>query len=215
MISSILHFATSVLLPLGVLGVFLAAFLEEVIAPVPSPVIIMLAGITFLSDTSGLELIYKLLFYIVLPTSLGIVIGSLVIYYLAYYLGKPFVKTWGKWLFISWDDIEKIEKKYRKDRLDSGLIFILRSIPVVPSVAIATFAGLTRIPVRVYVIYSFLGTLIRTTILGLIGWKAGEIYLYYAKQIDKYEKWIFLLLIIFVIVFIFYRIYKKKKQNVV
>jgi len=213
MISALVDIITTTLLPLGFWGVFLASLFEEVLAPIPSAIVIMSAGITFLSGQVDMIFLGKLLFYIVLPASFGIVLGSLFVYYLAYFIGKPFIEKWGKWLWISWSDIEKIEDKYRKGNVDAYLVFILRAIPMVPSVAISAFSGLTRIPIKTYIVFSLLGSFIRTSILGFIGYQVGRMYYIYADRIDMLEKWILLLIMFLAIVFVIHHIYKKKHEK--
>ena len=55
-------------------------------------------------------LFLKLFIYIVLPAALGVTVGSLFVYAIAYFAGKPFLERWGKYLGISWEDLEKTER---------------------------------------------------------------------------------------------------------
>jgi len=211
MIDALLHFIEANLLPWGALGVFLAAILEEVVAPIPSQVVILSASFTFVKGTFSVALLWNMLWYVVIPISLGITFGSLVVYYLSYYLGKPFIEKWGSWIGLSWADIEKIEVRYSKGKIDELLVFVLRAIPIIPSVAIAAFSGVTRIPVKTYIIFSILGSMIRVFVLGVIGWQVGNLYIKYANIIGRYEDFVLYGIILCVILFVIYRIINKKK----
>ena len=102
MIASIIAYLNQVVLPLGAGGVFLASVIEEVISPVPSPVVQMAAGFFFLSGPFSPSLLFTLVFVVVIPVALGVTVGSLVLYYLAYYAGKPLLLRWGRYIGISW-----------------------------------------------------------------------------------------------------------------
>jgi uncharacterized membrane protein YdjX (TVP38/TMEM64 family) len=74
----------------------------------------------------------------------GVTIGSLLIYTLAYYLGKELIDRLGKYLGVSWENIEKAQSKFEESRSDEVVLFILRALPVVPSIAINVFCGFVR-----------------------------------------------------------------------
>jgi membrane protein DedA with SNARE-associated domain len=127
------------------------------------------------------------------------------VYGIAYYAGKPFLERWGKWLALNWSDVEKVQQKFSGTAFDEISLVVARSIPVVPSVVISAFCGLIRFPIRDYVAYTFLGTLIRASVLGFAGWQIGELYTTYAHFINLFEKGILGLVILGVIAFIVWR----------
>ncbi|MSR73430.1 membrane-associated protein [Candidatus Parcubacteria bacterium] len=210
MIETTLQFIQSVLLPLGAWGVFCASFLEEIIAPIPSALVLSLSGFLFLKGAFSLSFIATLFFIVVLPASLGVTIGSLFVYTLAHIFGKPILIKWGKWLGLFWNDIEKLQKNFDNKKTDELTLFLLRTIPIIPSVAISAFYGLIRFDLKKYFIYTFLGTCIRSTILAVIGWQMGAFYYKYADVISHIENAIFVLIILAVFIFLVYKIHKKK-----
>jgi Uncharacterized membrane-associated protein len=192
----------------GPLGVFLASIVEEVIAPTPSTLVIM--GTSFIvlkGATISPDAFLKLFINIVLPASLGVTIGSLFIYTIAYFAGKPFLERWGKYLGVSWEDLEKAEKKFEKSRSDEIILFPVRAVPVVPSVAISAFCGFIRFDLKKYLIITFLGTLVRAFLLGFIGWQFGSLYQTAADEISYLEEISLAVIIVAIVVYI---IYKKK-----
>lgn len=66
----------------------------------------------FKGTVISLGSIFKLFTNIVLYASAGVTIGSLLIYSIGYFLGKPFLEHWGKSLGFSWEGIEKAQDKF-------------------------------------------------------------------------------------------------------
>ncbi len=152
------------------------------------------------------EAFFSLFINIVLPAALGVTIGSLFVYAIAYFAGKPFLERWGKYLGISWEDIEKAENRFEKSNSDALVLFGVRAIPIIPSVAISAFCGFIRFNIKKYLIITFLGTLVRAFILGFIGWQFGSLYQTAANEISYIEE---ISLAIIIITTISYLIYKK------
>ncbi len=190
----------------------MGSIIEEIIAPIPSTLIIM--GTSFIMLKGAVispESVFNLFIKIVIPASLGVTIGSLFVYAITYYLGKPFLERWGKYLGVSWGDIEKAEDKFEKSRSDEILLFVVRAVPILPSVAISAFCGFIRFDLKKYVIITFLGTLLRAFILGFVGWQFGSMYQAAADEISYLEE---IGLAAIIIAIIIYAIYKKKfKRN--
>ena len=208
MFGELILYLESILLVYGPLGVFLASIVEEVIAPIPSTMVIM--GTSFIVLKGAMitpEAFFSLFINIVLPAALGVTIGSLFVYAIAYFAGKPFLERWGKYLGISWENIEKAENRFEKSNSDALVLFGVRAIPIIPSVAISAFCGFIRFNIKKYLIITFLGTLVRAFILGFIGWQFGSLYQTAANEISYIEE---ISLAIIIITTISYLIYKKK-----
>lgn len=194
----------------GALGVFVGTVIEEIIAPIPSTLIILGSSFFILNGLPiTLESIGKLLISIALPVGLGMTIGSSVIYILCYYIGKPFVTKWGKYLGLNWEDIDKFNKKISNEKRDYLTIYIARAIPVIPSVAISGFCGVVRYNWKKYLSLTFLGGITRASILGFIGWQFGNYYTKIGVKMSILEEY---LLILFIIAIVVYIIYKKRKK---
>ncbi|MCK5060214.1 MAG: VTT domain-containing protein [Candidatus Pacebacteria bacterium] len=211
-----INFVEINLVPLGALGVFIASLIEEVIAPIPSALVVAAAGFFLLDGGLSLSFFRDLFFIIAIPASAGVAIGSLVFYFLAYISGKPVLVKWGKWFGLSWSDIEKAQEKFSHTYTDEITLFVLRTIPIVPSVAIAAFCGLIRMNVWKYMGISFLGNLIRASLLGFLGAQAGALYYTYAGTIKCFEDavlLVFVLAAVFFVVWGAYRTHLSKKRN--
>lgn len=209
MITAAIEFVERALLPLGAPGLLVAAFLEEVIAPIPSAVVMVSAGFFFLEGPFTLSLIATLLFTIVIPIALGVTLGSIVIYTIFYYGGKPFIEKWGRWFGLRWSDIERAQAKIDASYRDELILFGLRVVPVVPNVAIGALCGIVRYSFKKYVIATLCGSAVRAAILALLGWEVGELYLEYTKQIEQYEHMFALVALVLVLLFVGWKIYKR------
>lgn len=195
----------------GSIGVFIGSFIEEVIAPIPSTLVIITSSFFMLEgQTINPISLINLLLYIALPVALGMTLGSLVIYALCYYLGKPFVTKWGKYFTLNWERIEDANQRLEKQKSTNLAIFLIRAIPVIPSVVISAFCGIIRYDIKKYLTVTFLGGLVRAIILGFIGWQFGNMYTTIAAEISYLEEITIAIIIITLISYIIYRKYKKK-----
>ncbi len=211
MFDSIIIFLQTTIVPLGALGVFLGAVLEEVIAPIPSAAVLFTAGFLFLKGLTGVSFFITLIFYIAIPAAAGIAIGALVVYGFAYALGKPFIERWGKMLGITWKDIRLIEDRLEQGAKGSTLLFSLRAIPVIPNVAISAFFGLIRMPWSTFMLASFLGTTIRATILAYVGYHLGGI-LESLAQVLSFSETLITGVIVGVTLFFLYTHFKNRRK---
>lgn len=190
----------------GVAGVFLGTVIEEIIAPIPSTIVILASSFFMLQNLPfNLDSFLILLINIGIPVGLGMVVGSSVIYAFCYYLGKPFVVKWGKYLGLKWSDIEKFNKKISNQKRDSFIVYISRTIPVIPSVAISGFCGVVRYNFKKYLILTFLGGMSRAVIVGFIGWQFGAYYKVIASHMNHMENIIFIIIILAIISYFTYR----------
>ncbi len=199
----------------GAAGVLLAAFLEEVIAPIPSSLVAMFAGFFLVpTESTWLQAIGTSFLEVAIPMSVGITIGSLVFYTIAYFGGKPIIMRYGKWFGLNWALIEKIEARFIKGHKDEIILLGLRSLPFVPSVAISAFCGLVRYPIKTFMALSFIGSLIRSVIMAMIGWQVRDAYVAYAGVVSQIETFVFAVIIIALISFLFFRLRQKINKKV-
>ena len=202
MIEYLINFLQINILPWGALGVFVASVIEEVIAPIPSPLIITMSGFLFVTGPLSWSTIYALIFKVAIPAALGVTLGSYTIYFIARFGGKFFIEKWGKYIGLYWTDIEKFQNRLSGTRRDEIFIGIARVIPFVPSVAISAFCGILEMNVFKYFIISFVGVFFRGIILGILGWQVGNVYEKYAQTISSIENTVLISTVFVIGVFI-------------
>lgn len=188
MLDHLTQSVTGLLATYGIAGLFLACIIEEVIAPIPSAGVVLFAGVLLVpADATMLEAARFTALYVMLPASIGITLGSLFPYYVARIGEEVAVNKCGKLLGVDWSLVKKAEVYFKSHRSDEVLLFLVRCVPIIPSVIIGVFCGLVHMPVLRFVTFTFLGTLVRTFILGLVGWSARTAYLTYAEKIKTAE----------------------------
>jgi membrane protein DedA with SNARE-associated domain len=181
-----IEFGTEALIQLiqqhGVLAVVIGMVVEEILVPIPSPIIPMAAGSILIESEALFPAIVEIFFKIALPASIASVISSYFVYSLAYFGGKPALEKYGKYFDISWQEAEQIEEKFFGEN-DKYFVALFRAIPIVPLSLISGSAGLFRMDWKKYGLWSFIGMMPRNFFLALIGWYARD-FLVLANRID-------------------------------
>jgi membrane protein DedA with SNARE-associated domain len=173
----------------GVKSVVLGGLIEQIIVPIPSPLVPMAAGFLFVSPSLTFWVAAKEIFLkAALPFAIGSTIGSSMVYLIAWHGGKWLIDKFSKWFSFNWSDIEKFQKRYFQGRnTDELLIFLFRAIPLIPSVLVSAACGAIRIKPLSFYFFTFLGLLIRGIILGFVGWQSGEAVFKVSEGLDKWE----------------------------
>ena len=171
----------------GPWSVFIGVIIESVIVPIPSPLIIMGAGFVLISpELSFFHAFLPIVLKIVLPGAIASTMGAYIGYAIGYFGGKPMVDRWEKFLGFSWKDVQALERRFQSGQVNT-LIFFLRALPIFPLSVISAAAGLLRLPLGQFSLWTFYGTIPRCLFLGYLGWGLGETYQGMAKGIDKAE----------------------------
>ncbi len=210
MLAELTVFLEKFIITYGSWGIFLGSILEEIIAPIPSTAVIMGSSFFIMKNSQiSLQAFEMLLINIALPAAAGVTIGSLLIYGIVYYAGKSFVGRWGKYLGLSWEEIEKTEEKYSQNNLMELSIFTARALPIVPSIVISAFCGFIKYDLKKYITITFLGTLVKSFILGFMAWQFGSLYGTIESEIGLSEEIVVAVLVIALIALIVYKKYRK------
>ena len=171
----------------GPWSVFVGVIVESIIVPIPSPLIIMGAGFILISaELSFANALMPIMLQIVLPGSVGSTLGAYVGYAIGYYGGKPLVDQWERFLGFSWSNVEALERRFQTGQLKTT-IFFLRALPIFPLSVISAAAGLFRLPLNPFSVWTFYGAIPRCLLLAYLGWSLGETYQGFAKGIDRAE----------------------------
>jgi membrane protein DedA with SNARE-associated domain len=154
----------------GYLGVGFLMFLETIFPPIPSEVIMPVAGV---AAAQG-RMTYPL---VVASGTAGAMLGNIFWYLAARALGiirlKPIVDRWGRWLTVTWRELERAERWFRVN--GTFFVFLGRMVPTVRSL-VSIPAGLLKMRFRSFVIASTIGTAGWTALLAAAGYKLGENY---------------------------------------
>jgi len=180
----------------GQLSVFIGVMIEQIIVPIPSPMIIMGAGAILISPGLSIPNAFiQILWIIVLPGTVASTLGSYIGYLISFYGGKALVVRFQRFLGVDWKKIENLERRFRGKK-EALMIFLSRAIPVFPISLVSIFAGLLRIPIRPFTLYTFLGSIFRCFFLAFFGWWIGATYEKVATRLDSVETVISILMLI-------------------
>ena len=183
----------------GAWSVFIGVIIESVIVPIPSPLIIMGAGFVLISPQFSLfEALVPIILQIVLPGSVASTVGAYIGYGIGYFGGKTVVDRWKGFLGFNWNDVEALERRFQGGRVNTT-IFFLRALPIFPLSVISAAAGLLRLPLQQFSLWTFYGAIPRCLLLGYLGWGLGETYQGFAKGLDTAEGIVSAILILTII----------------
>jgi membrane protein DedA with SNARE-associated domain len=157
----------------GYLGVMLAMAIESAMIPLPSELILPFAGF-LVSDPSQLEPITGQpwsFWIVVIVGTIGNTLGSLVAYAIGAYGGRPFLERYGKYLLIRPHEIELADHFFAK--WGSQTVFFSRLLPIVRTF-ISFPAGVARMDLRKFIIYSTAGAFLWSILLVWAGVQLGD-----------------------------------------
>ncbi|MGW0592674.1 DedA family protein [Streptosporangium sp. NPDC002607] len=187
---------------LGAPGAGLAIALENLFPPLPSEVILPLAGFTASKGNMGL-------FDAVLWTTLGSVIGALALYAVGALLGRErVVFIASKLPLVSVSDIEKTEAWFAKHGRKT--VFFGRMIPIFRSL-ISIPAGVERMPIVIFTLLTTLGSLIWNTAFVMAGFLLGENWSLVEDYMGIVSKAVLGIVILAVVVFVVVRLSDRRK----
>lgn len=164
MLGDIVNYILTTIGDLGYSGIFILMFLESSFFPFPSEVVMVPAG--YLAFKGEMNL-----FLVIAMGILGSLAGAIFNYYLAIKLGRAFILKYGKYIFLTEETLLKVEDFFAKH--GSISTFSGRLIPAVRQY-ISLPAGLGRMNLLKFSIYTSLGAGIWVTILALLGYFIGS-----------------------------------------
>ncbi len=155
---------TGVISATGYFGVLVLMAIESACIPLPSEIIMPFAG--YLASTGRFGLVG-----LATAGALGCNLGSTLAYWVGAHGGRPAVERWGRYILLGRQDLEWSERFFT--RYGSIAVFVSRLLPVVRTF-IALPAGIARMPMLKFQLYTFLGSWIWCYALAYIGAMLGE-----------------------------------------
>jgi membrane protein DedA with SNARE-associated domain len=149
---------------LGYAGVVLLMGIESACIPLPSEIIMPFSGYLVYMGRFNL-------WAVGIAGAFGCVVGSLVAYWVGFYGGRPLIAKYGRYVLISSHDLDIADRWF--DRFGEIIVFASRLLPVIRTF-IAFPAGVARMNLKKFVIYTFAGSLPWCIGLAYVGQKLGE-----------------------------------------
>ena len=196
-------YATTLIDALGYPGVFVLMIMESMVFPIPSEAVMPFAGFLIVE---GRFTFAGVIFF----STLGSIFGSMLSYGVGLYGGKPFIARFGKYLLLDQEELDWTERFFRKR--GEATIFICRFIPVVRHL-ISIPAGLGRMPVVKFLIYTIIGAGLWNSILTVTGYYLKKNWTIVMKYSHIVDIAVVAILAGLVILFIARQVKKRKKYG--
>lgn len=200
---------TNTMNSLGYLGIGLLMFLENLFPPIPSELIMPLAGYTATLPNTQIQVIPAIVAGVI-----GTIIGTIPWYYAGLLLGQKrlelLASRYGKWIGISEEDIDKsvdwLQKHGTKAVLFGRLVPGIRTLISIP-------AGISKMPIIPFFLYSTVGTIGWVTLLTYAGYFLGKNYKLVEDYIDPISKVVVVVVVLAIASFIGYRLWKQSRKS--
>ena len=189
--------------------VFIASFIEEVIAPVPSAAVLLITG----SFAAIQERPVLALIPLAIIAALGKTIGAIIVYYFTDKIGGLTITKFGKFFNVSHAEIKDFGKKITGGPRDYLLLTLFRALPILPSSVVSIGCGILKIPARLFIITTFIGTIVRDSIFIYIGYRGTEILSSFAYKTTDVESLIQTAIIGVLLLFLGYLYFKRSKKS--
>ncbi|MGC4803506.1 DedA family protein [Micromonospora sp. DT233] len=166
----------SVIDTLGPIGVAALVALESIIPPIPSEIVLAMAG--YLSSAGRFNVVL-----IVVAATVGSLVGALVLYWLGAAVGEQRLKRWLDHIpLVDSEDLEKADRWF--ERHGRWAVLIGRMVPVVRSL-VSVPAGADRMPLGEFVLLTTLGSAVWNALIVGAGFALGSRW----QEVDKYSDW--------------------------
>jgi membrane protein DedA with SNARE-associated domain len=189
------RFIIAVISGSGYAGIVLLMAIESACIPLPSEVIMPFSG--FLVSTGRFNL-----WVVAVAGALGCNLGSLVAYYIGAWGGRPLVERYGRYALVSRHDLEMADRFFA--RYGEWAVFIARLLPVIRTF-IALPAGISRMNVWRFHLYTFLGSLPWCLALAYLGLKLGPRYTILREYFHRFDTVLGILMVAAVVWFVYDR----------
>ncbi len=152
----------------GYVGIFILMTLENVFPPIPSEVIMGLGGMAV--ARGDMEMVPLLI-----VATLGTTAGNMVWYGIGRWIGiarlKPFVDRYGRWLTLTWDEVEQLNRFFNRHGL--WVVFFFRFLPTFRTM-ISLPAGMAKMGLPRFLAATFIGSAIWNAVLAYAGLLLGS-----------------------------------------
>jgi membrane protein DedA with SNARE-associated domain len=201
----VIPFLNSLYGAVGYVGVMVAMAIESAMVPLPSELILPYAGF-LVSDPTQLEPLTRGpwgFWVVVVVATIGNTLGSLVAYAIGAWGGRPFLEKYGRYLLIRQHEIEIADHFFA--RWGKATVFIGRLLPVVRTF-ISFPAGVARMPIRPFIVYSTAGAFLWSILLVWVGEQLGANWEDIRHRLQPLDTFMLMAVIAFVAFFLWWRL---------
>ncbi|HTS14400.1 MAG TPA: DedA family protein [Candidatus Sulfotelmatobacter sp.] len=201
----VIPFLTSLYGAVGYLGVVVAMTIESAMVPLPSELTLPFGGF-LVSDPSQLEPLTHQpwsFWAVVVAATVGNTAGSLIAYAIGAWGGRPLLERYGRYVLIRTEEIDRADDFFR--RRGGVTVFIGRLLPVVRTF-ISFPAGVARMPLVPFVVYSMLGAVLWSVVLVFAGVQLGAHWEDLRHALQPFDLLLAVLFVVAAAVFVWWRL---------
>lgn len=207
---ALINFLTSFYQSVGWLGVLIMMAIESMMIPLPSEIIMPMAGWLLVHDVAGASPLWLQLVWAGFIGGLGCLVGSVIAYWIGRAGGRPLVVRYGKYVLINVHHLEVAERWLQ--RWGAWASFISRLLPVVRTF-ISLPAGVVRAPFLSFTILTFVGSFIWSFGLAWLGFVLGNEFDKVRTSIGWLDYPIIALILLAVVWFIYSNLKRRKQER--
>lgn len=200
-----MDWTTEIMEAFGYPGIILVILIENLFPPIPSEIVLPFAG--FMTTQGSLTL-----FGVVVAATIGSVLGAVALYGVGLGFGREriygIVRRYGRWLTITEADVQRTEDWF--ERYGMWTVFFCRMVPVMRSL-ISIPAGLVRMNMGLFVVYTAIGSAIWNLLLAGLGAALGAAWDQVSRWVSVYQDLVLAVLLIGAAAFLIYRLLRKNK----
>ena len=200
-----MDWTTRIMEALGYPGIVLVILIENLFPPIPSEIVLPFAG--FMTTQGSLTL-----FGVVLASTLGSVLGAVALYAVGLWFGREriywIVRRYGRWLTVTEADVQRTEDWF--ERYGMWTVFFCRMVPIMRSL-ISIPAGLVRMNMGLFVVYTAIGSAIWNLVLAGLGAVLGAAWEQVSHWVGLYQEVVVAVLLLAAAAFLLYRLLQRRK----
>jgi membrane protein DedA with SNARE-associated domain len=196
----------------GYLGVALWVAIESIVIPIPSELVLPFAGF-LVGEGRSIEPLTGQPWSLPLVTlagTIGATIGALIAYAIGYYGGRPVFERWGRFIGVTPADVDRTEAFFAKH--GHAASFWGRMLPVVRSL-VSFGAGVGRMRLLPFVVFTALGSLPWTLLLAFVGMQLGANWGVIGDWLSRFEYLIAAVVAIVVVAFVWIRLVRPRRAR--
>lgn len=220
LVTSLTTFIQNLYVATGLIGLVLAMAVESCCIPLPSEIVMPLAGamLTLGTQPGGKHMLginpssplWLNILLLALAGSLGSLIGSALAYWIGFAGGRPLMLKYGKYVLISQHDADRADHFFQ--RWGAPTAFFSRMLPVVRTY-ISLPAGITKMSFGKFSLYTFLGSLPWCALLAYLGYQLGNNYDKISGPLHYLDVVILVVLVVLVVLYIWRHIRNDRRAR--
>jgi len=206
-LENLTNWATDIVERLGYLGVAMLVALENVFPPIPSEVVLGLAGYTASRGDAWVV-------GMIIAATIGSVVGAWILYGFSAAVGpvrlRAIIIRYGSWIGFGESDLDQAESWF--DRRSRSAVLVCRCIPLIRSL-ISIPAGFRRMPLGAFTLYTLIGSLVWNTVLITAGYLLADQWEKVLKFTEPFQTLVVVLIGVLVVALVIRKVVLTKRAR--